>query len=279
MKKEAYLLKQILMSKGKEEDEMKTITTMYFSPTGTSRKISEAIADGIAGAGTFERKRIDLTKPPAREKQYEFGTEDILVLGYPVYGGRVPAVLQNVLCGLKGTATPAVLAAVYGNRDYEDALLEGQDLLAEGGFTVLAAGAFIGEHSYSAKVGAGRPDAEDLQAAESLGIKAAEKISAGDYLEVAVKGNRPYKDPMPDMPFTPKITEACTGCGLCAENCPMQVISRENPAQINTGCILCSACVKLCPQQAKYWDAEPILKIKQMLETKFVERREPEIFI
>ena len=147
MKKEAYLLKQILMSKGKEEDEMKTITTMYFSPTGTSRKISEAIADGIAGAGTFERKRIDLTKPPAREKQYEFGTEDILVLGYPVYGGRVPAVLQNVLCGLKGTATPAVLAAVYGNRDYEDALLEGQDLLAEGGFTVLAAGAFIGEHS------------------------------------------------------------------------------------------------------------------------------------
>ena len=59
----------------------------------------------------------------------------------------------------------------------------------------------------------------------------------------------------------------------------MQVISRENPAQINTGCILCSACVKLCPQQAKYWDAEPILKIKQMLETKFVERKEPEIFI
>ena len=57
------MLKQILMSKGKEEDEMKTITTMYFSPTGTSRKISEAIADGIAGAGTFDRKRIDLTKP------------------------------------------------------------------------------------------------------------------------------------------------------------------------------------------------------------------------
>ena len=109
---------------------MKTITTMYFSPTGTSRKISQAIADGIAGTGTFERKTVDLTKPPAREKQYEFGTEDILVLGYPVYGGRVPAVLQNVLCGLKGTATPAVPAAVYGNRDYEDALLEGQDLLA-----------------------------------------------------------------------------------------------------------------------------------------------------
>lgn len=160
---------------------------MYFSPTGASRKIANGIAGGIAGTGTFEQKTIDLTKPQAREKTYEFRSNDILVIGYPVYGGRVPAVLQNVLCGLKGTATPAVLAAVYGNRDYEDALLEGQDLLAEGGFTVLAAGAFIGEHSYSAKVGAGRPDAEDLQAAESLGIKAAEKISAGDYLEVAVK--------------------------------------------------------------------------------------------
>lgn len=258
---------------------MKRITVMYFSPTGASRKISEAIAGGIAGAGEFRFQTVDLTRPMAREKQYEFDAGDILVFGYPVYGGRVPTVLQSVLRSLRGSAASAIIAAVYGNRDYEDALSEGQDLLTAGGFTVVAAGAFIGEHSYSEKVGAGRPDADDLRIAERLGRKAAEKLRRDGCLDTRVRGNRPYKAPMPEMPFTPKTTDACTGCRSCAENCPMQAIGRENPAQIDGSCIRCGACVKGCPRHAKYWDAEPILKIKHMLETQFLRRREPELFL
>lgn len=61
---------------------------------------------------------------------------------------------------------------VYGNRDYEDALLELRDTVASLGFTPLSAGAFIGEHSYSTAempVAAGRPDATDLQTARTFG--------------------------------------------------------------------------------------------------------------
>ena len=59
----------------------------------------------------------------------------------------------------------------------------------------------------------------------------------------------------------------------------MQVIHKENPRVVDSGCILCSACVKCCPEEAKIIDAEPILKIKAMLESKFTHRKEPELFL
>lgn len=51
---------------------------------------------------------------------------------------------------------------VYGNRDYEDALLELHDILSENGFVVVAAGAFVARHSIFPDVAAGRPDRDDL---------------------------------------------------------------------------------------------------------------------
>ncbi|MCQ4636704.1 EFR1 family ferrodoxin [Anaerovorax odorimutans] len=258
---------------------MKRVIVMYFSPTGTSGKIAGAIAGGISQAMDCQLETIDLTEPEVRDREYSFSDQDILVLGYPVYAGRVPEVLQAPLRRVKGNGTSAVLAAVYGNRDYEDALIEGQDILTEGGFSVIGAGAFIGEHSYSKKVAAGRPDGEDLACAKRFGEQISDKLKNSQLAAIEVKGNRPYKDPMPDMPFLPKTTDACTDCGICADKCPMQVIHRDDPRIVDQGCILCSACVKSCPVDAKYIAAEPIVKIRGMLETKFMDRKEPELFL
>lgn len=258
---------------------MKRIVTMYFSPTGTSRKIAEAISGSISAKTGCEIETVDLTEKEARDGTYELCPDDLLILGYPVYAGRVPEVLQAPLRRLKGSGTPAVLAAVYGNRDYEDALVEGQDILSGEGFSVIGAGAFIGEHSYSQKVAAGRPDETDILKAQDFGRKLAEKLEQNSFAEIKIKGNRPYKDPMPDMPFVPKTTEACTDCGICVKKCPMKVIHKENPRLVEPGCILCSACVKCCPEDAKFLGAEPILKIKAMLESKFIDRKEPELFL
>lgn len=250
------------------------ITAMYFSPTKTTKKITEAIAAAMGEFGS-----IDLTNPLSRKMKYMYGEEDIVVLGYPVYGGRVPQILLEVLGKLSGEGTKAILVAVYGNRAFEDALAEAQDILTAGGFNVVAAGAFIGEHSYSRLVAAGRPDADDIAIAEDFGKKAAAKISAGDYSTPAIPGNRPYKQGMSDMPFKPVTSDDCVSCGICVKGCPMQVIDKADPKKISDGCILCSACVKACPKQAKKIEAEPLAKIKNMLETKFVERKEPEIFL
>lgn len=263
----------------RKEEQMKSITAMYFSPTQSSKKLTETVTEEIAGKEEISVNFVDLTNPATRNEAYFFEKEDILVLGYPVYGGRVPGVLQEVFGRIKGDGTRAIVLAVYGNRDYEDALIEGRDLLTENGFSVIAAAAFIGEHSYSEKVAIGRPDAADLRKATEFGSAAAEKIADGKSEEPAIKGNRPYKDPMPDMPFAPKLTDACTNCGICADLCPMGIIDRNEPSKVKEGCILCCACVKNCPQHAKYWDAEPILKIKEKLETYFTERKEPELFL
>lgn len=45
----------------------------------------------------------------------------------------------------------------------------------------------------------------------------------------------------------------CTGCTLCAQNCPVNVISGESgkPHEIDQeGCIRCGSCYDVCPYGA-----------------------------
>lgn len=256
----------------------KTVYMMFFSPTHTSRRTAEAIGGALAQKLGAETASIDLTRPGAREERRSFGAEDVLVLGYPVYGGRLPAALDGVLERMQGSGTPLVLAAVYGNRAYEDALLEASDRMEAQGFATVAAGAFIGEHSFSDTLAAGRPDAADLEKAAAFGALAADKLASGAQA-VVVPGNRPYKDRMGGMPFLPQTRETCTHCGICAAVCPMGIISAEDPARVSAGCIQCCACVKSCPVGAKYFDAPQLAQSKAYLEGNFMARQEPELFL
>ena len=135
-------------------------TALYFSPTGGTRTYVRAVAAAMPHMGG----EVDLTRPEERRKVHMFGADDVVVLGVPVYYGRVPEV-PGLLDGLQGEETPAVLLAVYGNRLIDDALAELSDLCAARGFRPLAAGAFVAPHTFSAKVAMGRPNAGDLAAA------------------------------------------------------------------------------------------------------------------
>lgn len=132
-------------------------TALYFSPTGGTRTYVRAVAAAMPHMGG----EVDLTRPEERRKVHMFGADDVVVLGVPVYYGRVPEV-PGLLDGLQGEETPAVLLAVYGNRLIDDALAELSDLCAARGFRPLAAGAFVAPHTFSAKVAMGRPNAGDL---------------------------------------------------------------------------------------------------------------------
>lgn len=95
---------------------------IFFSPTQTSAKIARAIGEGI---GMGRRMETDLTLDE-QTSPIEMNGE-LCVIAVPVYGGRVAATALQRLQRLKGNGSPAILVVVYGNRDYEDALLELRD--------------------------------------------------------------------------------------------------------------------------------------------------------
>ncbi len=254
---------------------------LYFSATGTTARVVKAIAEGIGARA----KEYDLTMPFYRAREVNYGQNDVVIVGSPVYGGRIPNFLADYLAQVKGQNTPAVLVVVYGNRDYDDALRELQDILEPNGFIGIAGAAFIGEHSYTNKVATGRPDRDDLEAARDFGARINAKLATlkdiSAVSRLMVKGNSPYKDRAPQLLIAPKINQSCTQCGMCAEQCPMQAINWNNFNDIDAGkCILCCSCVKRCPVSAISISHERIDKIRQMLINDFSAiRKEPEIFI
>ena len=268
------------------------INALYFSATGATKKIVTGITVKISEniAWKMEINNIDFTLPEARKQTISFAKEDIVVVGVPVYAGRVPNVLLKFLKTVAGNGASAVAVVVYGNRNYDDALIELQDILEADGFRVVAGGAFIGEHAFSRTLGQNRPDEHDMAVAFDFAGRIYEKIRApGKIPTVAVKGNRPYRDyyrprdkngnPVDIRKVSPKTNIDCIDCKLCADICPMGSIDAGDVSKVTGICIKCCACIKNCPVGAKYFDDENYLRHKQELETEFTERREPEFFI
>lgn len=257
---------------------IKKLHVLYFSATGTSRKIVRAIASGL---GEVDRE-LDLTLLKDRLQSHRFTEQDVVVVGVPVYAGRVPVLLSNYFQQLQGQGTPVVLVVVYGNRDYDDALLELKDLFETNGFRGIAAGAFVGEHSYSSKVATARPDADDLETARVFGKKVRQKLAANeDGRLLEVKGNYPYKELVAMPPMAPETNALCTNCGLCAEHCPTEAIDFNDCRQVDaSSCIRCCSCVKRCPLDAKSFQHERIVGITHYLVDHFSAiRKAPETFL
>lgn len=228
---------------------------VYFSTSDNSKKTALAVAGGIAP----EVEKIDITDNAVMPSKTQFGPDEIAVFCAPVFSGRIPAVAMKKFFAIKGSNTPAVVLVNYGNREYDDALLEMVDNLKLNGFVPVAAGGFIGQHTFG-EIATGRPNVEDLAEAEEFGKKIAEKLSSAktacEVTAVEVKGNRPYKAYGKPM-FQPLADqELCINCGACAVKCPAAAISLEEPSSAPDPqkCISCFKCIKVCPTAARKMD-------------------------
>lgn len=276
-------------------DILNDITVICFSPTHTSRTIAEAVAAGMNGkpggtdghAGASQQIRtVDLTLDRS-DSPITVGAGETVVLGTPVYAGRVAPEAVRRLRRIQvaaGASVPAVLTVTYGNRDYEDALVELYDLAVSIGLSPFAAGAFIGEHSYSTPempVAEGRPDTLDLADARIFGGECARKLnSSGAFAPFHIKGNRPYKEVKHSGNQTvPETANGCPLCGECVMVCPTGAVSIDlNARKVLTDpalCIRCCACVRACPAGLRTYTTP----FTAFLHEHCSARRDPETFL
>lgn len=271
------------------------VHAVWFSPTGTTEKVVTAVAKAMAEELGALYKTFSFNLPKARENGLTFGPDELVVLGVPVYAGRVPnLLLPYIRDRVRGENTPAVPMVLYGNRNYDDALMELRNVMFENGFRPVAAGAFVGEHAFSRILGAGRPDGEDMALADRLAREAARRVLSLDAPPeepVAVTGREPIRpyytprdrhgEPIRDFVKAKPVTdgEKCVRCGLCARLCPMGSIDPGDVSSVTGKCIKCCACVKRCPRGAKYFDHAGYLYHRQELEEQYAGRRaDSEIF-
>jgi ferredoxin len=266
---------------------MHPVRLLYFSPTGTTRKVLQAIAGGL---GVDKPTHIDLTLPRTRTGKGRKIQGGLAIIGVPVYTGRIALEAVRRLQRFKAHDTPAVIVVVYGNREYEDALLELQNIVTEAGFKPIAGGAFIGEHSFStegAPIAQGRPDNEDLDRARSFGMMVKEKLrdimSLRGLSPIAVPGNFPYRERGPARKTSPETSDAlCIRCGKCVEVCPVAVITlkEDSVTTDKEKCLLCCACVKNCPSGARRLEDPQLTQfIREKLSIMCNNRKEPEFYL
>lgn len=274
---------------------IKHVWSVYFSATDTTKTIVKTIAKTIAETLQCPEKELDFTTPKQREVAAYFEKGDIVIFGSPVYAGRIPNLLLKYLSTIKSNGAFGVPVVLFGNRAYEDALIELRDILENGGLHTMAAGAFVGQHSFSENIAKGRPNAEDLSTATNFAKAISSKI------ESLAEGEIPeiIKVPGTPLPYSgyfkpanpangkhidirkvkPSTNSNCNKCNICVEICPMGAIDPKDPTQTPGICIKCGACIQKCPQHSKSFSDEGYLIHLKDLEQRLSQAANNEIFI
>ncbi len=244
------------------------IYSIYFSPTGNTKTVVKSLSHHISTKLALPESDFDFTLPESRTSFPLLSDKYLVIFGMPTYAGRLPNLMLKYLDTIEGNGALAVGMVTFGNRSFDNSLAELCRVLEVKGFQVVGGGGFCGEHSFSCTLGKGRPNLKDMeeiqvfaeQISNLLKEKSIDSIMAkkleiiGDYNSEYYKPRDRFGNFIDIRKVKPKTNDECINCGLCAEICPMGVISKDDFSLITGICIKCCACEKRCPAKAKYFD-------------------------
>ena len=273
---------------------VRKVISVYFSPCGHTREAVCLTARETGALLGVPAEEISLTYPQERTGEKYFSGDELVFVGTPTYAGRVPNKIAPELARLlHGKDTPVVPVVTFGNRSYDNSLAELASILEKNGFCPVGAAAICMPHVFSDTIGTGHPDGRDREKIKELARSAADFLSdsaeaAGRNLRLCLPGkpDAPYYTPLGADGKPAKFLKAhpvlnagrCTGCGTCAEVCPLGSVSRSDPAAMTGICIKCQACIRSCPAQARYFEDPAFLSHVEMLEQTYARPAFSEIF-
>lgn len=248
---------------------MKTFE-IIFSPTGGTEKVAEIIAENISES----IQKIDLSDYKVDFTDLEISNDDLVIVAMPSFGGRAPSVAVERMKQINGNGAKCVLICVYGNRAYEDTLVEMEDMAKDCGLKVLAAIAAVAQHSIFPQYGENRPDDID----EKQLVQFAKQIVGKTEIVHLIPGNRPYKQ-AGGGGLVPQPTQDCIECGVCGEKCPVQAISMPDFKADPQKCISCMRCVNCCPNTSRKFDSAKASVVAEAIKKACSQRKENELFL
>jgi NADPH-dependent glutamate synthase beta subunit-like oxidoreductase/flavodoxin len=265
---------------------MKSIV-IYFSQTGSTKKIAEAIYSGIKSA--TRQGEITTLRDADVRRLVEF---DLIGLGCPVFEFKTPTNFKAFIESMPNLeGKHCFLFATHG-LDRGMIFRDMGEVLLQKGLTV------IGYHSCYGEVRMpsiprpyftdGHPGSIDLKEAADFGKEMVERslrVSQGE------KGLIPDILSMKERLFPPEPAvelklnkEKCRYpiCRLCMDNCPVEgcINLSQHPAVFakKEKCLNCYFCWKICPSGAIEADWEPLAKAFREIELpgalKLLERAE-----
>lgn len=251
-----------------------SVYSIFFSPTGGTKKVMDCIISAWTDV-----KEVDLSEPAVDYSTHCFTENDICLIGFPVFEGRVPPIVLERLKKMKANNTPCAMIAVFGNRAINDALLEMKNELLSIGFLPYGAVSAVAQHSSLPMYGVGRPDEADKVQLNDFSAKL-KKAVQGTLKPVNVPGGEPYIV-IPIPPWYPEFDSGkCTGCHLCATMCPTAAIDKNDLSRLDTEvCARCVRCVSVCPTGARYLDPARREATAERLAKLFYERKPNLLYI
>ena len=248
------------------------ISKIFFSPSGTTQKIVNEVSKNF----DLKSENYDLM---SFDEKKEFGDE-LVIIGVPVFDGRIPKLASERLRKLRGNKTKAIVILNYGNINYGDALLELTEKLTENNFQIIAIATTVSNHSIFNNIAQNRPDEHDLRQIREFSNEIIEKLKMNKENQLFVSGTKPYPD-YTKLDYTLNCDEElCTECLDCAYTCPEGAISEDYPMTTNLEiCSRCSSCIQICPEDARSFVGESFEMANQKAIDNFQDRKEPEFYL